>query len=152
MWRFLLSAKFSHLVMSDSLYPQGLQDTRLSCPSPPHNLLKLISVESVMPSNHLIFCRHLLSCLQSFPGSGSFPMSQFFASGGQSIVVSASTSVLPMNIQYWFPLGLTGWISLQSKRPSRVFFSTIVQKHRFFSAQLPFQSNSHIQTWLLEKW
>ena len=91
------------------------------------------------------------SCLQSFPVSGSFPMSQFFASGGQSIGVSASASILPMNIQNWFPLRLTGLISLQSKGLSRVFFNNIVQKHQFFSAQPSSQSNSHIHTWLLEK-
>ena len=91
------------------------------------------------------------SCLQSFPASGSFPMSQFFASGGWSIGVSASASVLPVNIQDWFPLGLTGWISLQSKRLSRVFTNTTVQKHHFFGAQLSLYSNSHIHTWLLEK-
>ena len=96
------------------------------------SLLKLISTELVMPSNHLIHCRPLLSCLQSFLASGSFPMSQFFASGGQSIRVSASASVLPMNIQDWFPLGWTGWISLQSKELSRVFSNTTVQKHQFF--------------------
>ena len=78
------------------------------------------------------------SCFQSFPASGSFPMSQFFTSGGQSIGVSASPSVLPMNIQDWFPLGWTGWISLQSKGLSRVFFNITVQKHQFFSAQLSF--------------
>ena len=76
------------------------------------------------------------SCLKSFPATGSFPMSQFFTSGGQSIGVSTSASVLPMNIQDWFPLGLTGWISLQSKGPSRVFSNTTVQKHQFFGAQL----------------
>ena len=91
------------------------------------------------------------SCLQSFPASGSFPMSRFFASGGQSIGASASTSVLPINIQNWFPLGLTGWISLQSKGLSRVFSNTIVQKHQFFGAQLSLCSNSHICTCLLEK-
>ena len=90
-------------------------------------------------------------CPQSFPASGSFPMSQFFSSGGQSIGVSASTSVLPMNIQDWFPIGLTGWISLQSKGLSRVFSNTTVQKHQFFSTQLSLWSNSHIHTWLLEK-
>ena len=87
------------------------------------------------------------SCLQSFPASGSFPMSQFFASGGQSIGASASASVLPMNIQDGFPLGWTGWISLQSIRLSRVFSNTTVQKHQFFSAQLSLESNSHIHTW-----
>ena len=87
------------------------------------SLLKLMSIESVMPPNH-----------QSFPASGSFQMSQFFASGGQSIGVSASTSVLPMNIQDWFLLGWTGWIFLQSKGLSRVFSNTTVQKHQLFSA------------------
>ena len=91
------------------------------------------------------------SCPQSFPALGSFQMSQLFVSGGQSIGVSASTSVLPMNIQDWFPLGLTGWISFQSKGLSRVFSNTMVQKHQFFGAQLSSQSNSHIHTWPLEK-
>ena len=88
---------------------------------------------------------------QSFLASGSFPISQFFASGGQSIGVSASASVLPMNIQDWFPSGSTGLISLYSKELSRVFSSTTVQKHQFFGAQLSLLSNSHIHTWLLEK-
>ena len=91
------------------------------------------------------------SCPQSFPASGFFPMSQLFTSGGQSIGVSASTSVLPMNTQDWSPLEWTGWISLQSKGLSRVFSNTPVQKHQFFGAQLSSQSNSHIHTWLLEK-
>ena len=99
------------------------------------SLLKFMSTESVMPSNHLILCRPFSSCLQSFPASGSFPMSQFFTSGGQSIGVSASASALPMNIQDQFPLGWTSWISLQSKGLSRVFCNTTVQKHQFFSAQ-----------------
>ena len=90
------------------------------------------------------------SCLQSLPASGSFQMSQLFTSGGQSIGVSASTSVLPMNTQDW-SLGWTGWISLQSKGLSRVFSNTTVQKHQFFGAQLSLWSNSHIYTWLLEK-
>ena len=90
------------------------------------------------------------SCPQSFPSSGSFPMSQFCASGGQSIGVSASTSVLPMNIQDWSPLGWTGLISLQSKGLSRVFSNTTVQKHQFFGTQLS-SRHSHIYTWLLEK-
>ena len=88
------------------------------------SILKLMSIESVMPSNHLILCHPLSSCLQSFPASGFFPVSQLFASGGQSIGVSASTSGLPMNIQDWFLLGRTGWISLQSKGLSRVFFNS----------------------------
>ena len=87
----------------------------------------------------------------TLPTSGSFPMSQVFASGGQSIGASASTSVLPRNIQDWFPLGWTGWISLQSNRLSRVFSSTTVQKHQFFGAQASLWSNSHMHTWLLEK-
>ena len=98
------------------------------------SLLKVTSIELVMPSNHLIFCRLLLSCPQSFPKSRSFPMSQLFASSGQSIGVLASTSVLPMNIQGWFPLGLSDLISLQSKELSRVFSSITIQKHQFFGA------------------
>ena len=97
------------------------------------SLLKLMSIESVMPSNHLIHCCPLSSCLQSFPASGSFQMSQFFTSGGQNIRVSASASVLSMNIQDWFPLGLTGWISLQSKGFSRVFSNTTAQEHSSFT-------------------
>ena len=99
------------------------------------SLLKLTSIELVMPSNHLFLCC-FFSCLQSFPASGSFPVSQFFSSGRQSIGVSASVSVLPMNNQDWFPLGWTGWISLQSKGLSRVFSNTTVQKHQFSAAQL----------------
>ena len=91
------------------------------------------------------------SCPQSFPASGSFQMSQLSTSGSQSIGVSASTSVLPMNTQDWSPLGWISWISLQSKGHSRVFSNTTVQKHQFLSAQLSSQSNSHIHTWLLEK-
>ena len=100
------------------------------------SLLILMSIESVMPSNHLILCWPLFLPHSSFLASGSFPMSQFFASGGQSIGVSASTSVLSMNIQDLFPLGLTDWFSLQSKGLSRVFSKTTVQKHQFFGAQL----------------
>ena len=95
-----------------------------------------------MPSSHLILCHPLSSCLQSFPASGSFPMSQFFTSGGQSIGDSASASVLPMNIQDRLPLGLNYWISLQSKGLSRVFSNTTVQKHQF-CAQLSLWSTSH---------
>ena len=111
--------------------------------------LRFTSIESVIPSSHLILCCFLL--LQSFPASGSFPRSQFFASGGQSIGASASASVHPMNIQDWFPLGLTGLISLQSKGLSRLCSNTTVKKHQFFGAQLSSQSNSHIHTWPLEK-
>ena len=115
--------------------------------SPP----KPMSIELMMPSNHLILCIPFSSCPQSFPASGSFQMSQLFASGGQGIGVSASTSVLPMNTQDWFPLGWTGWISLQSKELSRVFSNTTVQKHQFFGTQLSLWSNSHIHTWPLKK-
>ena len=104
-------------------------------------LLKLIMefdghIKSVMPSNHLILCCLLLLLPSIFPSIRSFPMSQFFASAGQIIGVSASTSVLSVNIQDWFPLGLIGWISLQSKGLSRVFSNNTVQKHQFFSTQL----------------
>ena len=95
------------------------------------SLQKLTSIELVMPSNHLILCRPLLLPHSIFPASESFPMRQFFTSGGQSIGVSASAPILPMNIQDWFPSGLTGWISLQSKGLSRVFSNTTVQKHQF---------------------
>ena len=115
------------------------------------SLLKLMSIESKMPSNHLILCRPLLLLPSIFPSIRIFQMSQFFASGGQSIVVSASASVLPMNIQDWFPLGLTGLISLLSKRLSRVFSNTTIQKHQFFSPLLSLRSNCLIHTWLLEK-
>ena len=100
------------------------------------SLPKLMSIESVMAANHLISVVPFSSCPQSFPATGSFPMSQPFASGGQSTGVSASASVLPMSTQNWSPLGWTGWISLQSKGLSRVFSSTTVQKHQFFGAQL----------------
>ena len=100
------------------------------------SLLKLMSIESVTPTNHLILCRPLLLPPSIFPSIRVFSNDQFFESGGQSIGVSALASVLPMNIQYWFPLGWTGWISLQSKGLSRVFSNTTVQKHQFFSTQL----------------
>ena len=109
-----------------------------------HQLQEFISVESVMPSSHLI----LIVPFSSFSASGSFPMSQFFTLDSQSI--GASASVLPMNIQDWFPLGIAGLISLLSKGLSRVFSNTTVQKHQFFGAQLSLWSNSHIHTWLLD--
>ena len=112
---------------------------------------KLMSIELVMPSNHPILCHTFSSRLQSFPASGSFQMSQLFTSNGHSIGVSASASVLPTNIQDWFPLGWISWISLQSKGLSRVVCNTTVQKHQFFGAQPSSQSNSHIHTWPLEK-
>ena len=131
------SVQFSHSVVSDSLWPHRLQHTRLSCPSPTPgaywNSCPLSQwCHPTISSSVIPFS----SCLQSFPASESFQMSQFFTSRGQSIGVSASASVLPMNIQDWFPLGWTGWIFLQSKGLSRVFSNTIVRKHQFFSAQL----------------
>ena len=143
---------FNHSVVSDSLQPYGLQHTRLLCPSPTSGAYSNSCPLSrwchpTIPSSVIPFS----SWLQSFPVSGSFQMSQFFAWGGQSIGASASASVLPMNRQDWFPLGWTGWISLQSKGLSRVFSNTTVQKHQFFGAQLSSWSNSHIHTWVLEK-
>ena len=133
---FLILHQFSRSVVSNSLRPHGLQHARPPCPSPAPGVYSDSSPSSrwchptisspVIPFSHL----------QSFPASGSFQMSQFLASGGQSIRVTASASVLPMNIQAWSPLGWTGWISLQSKGLSRVFSNTTVQKHQFFSAQL----------------
>ena len=124
----------------------------LSSPSPAAFTLSLHDALPISPSNRLILCRSLLSCPQSFPASRSFPMSRLFTSGGQCI--GASASALPMNIQDWFPLGLTGLISLLSKGLSRVFSNTTVQKHQFFSTQPSLWSNSHICTWLhsLARW
>ena len=113
--------------------------------------LRLMCIELVMPSSHLILCHPFSSCPQSLPASGSFPMSQLFAWGGQSTGVSASASVLSMNTQDWSPLAWTSWISLQSKGLSRVFSNTTVQKHQFFGVQLSSQFNSHIHTWPLKK-
>ena len=130
---FTYSVQFSPLVVSDSLLPHGLQHTRLSCPSPTHRVCSNSCPQSwwchpTILSSVVPFS----SCLQSFTASGSFPMSQFFASGKKSCGASASASVLSMNIQDWFLLGWTGWISLQSKGLSRVFSNTTVPKHQFF--------------------
>ena len=130
------SVQFSCSVMSNSLQPHGLQHARLPCPSPTPGALSNSSPLShwchpTISSSVVPFSPHL----QSFPASGSFPMSQVFTSGGQSIGASASASVLPMNIQDWFPLRWTGLISLQSKGLSRVFSNTTVQKHQFFGPQ-----------------
>ena len=114
------------------------------------SLPKPMSIKSVMPSSHLILCRSLFH-LQSFLSSGSFQISQFFTSGGKSIGVSASASVLPMNIQDWFPLGWTDWISLQSKGFSKILSNTTIQKYHFFTTQLYLYANSNIHTGLLEK-
>ena len=131
-WR--LSVQFNRSVVFDSLWPHRLQHTRLPCPSPTPRVYSNSCPLSrwchpTISSSVIPFS----SCPQSFPASGSFQMSQLFASGGQSIGVSASTSVLTMNIQEWFLLGWTGW---QSKGHSRVFSNTTVQKHQFFGAQL----------------
>ena len=146
------SVQFSCSVMSDSLQSHEPQDTRPPCPSPtpgvhPNPCPSSRWCHPAISSSFIAFS----SCLQSFPASGSFLMSQFFTSRGQSIGASASASVLPMNTQDWSPLGWTGWISLQSKGLSRVFSNTTVQKHQFSGTQLSFWSNSHIHTWLLEK-
>ena len=128
--------QFSRSVMSDSLWPHGLQHARVPCPKPISGVYS-----NSCPSSqwcHLTISSSVISfssCLQSFPASGSFPVSQFSISGGQNIGVSASASVLPMNIQNLLSLGLTGWISLRSKGFSRVFSNTIVQKYPFFGAQ-----------------
>ena len=139
------SVQFSRSVVSDSLWPHELQHTRPPCSSPTPGVHS-----DSRPSSR--WCHPAISssvvpfssCPQSLPASGSFPMSQLFTGGGQSIGVSASASVLPMNTQDWSPLGGTGWISLQSKGLPRVFSNTVVQKHQFFGAQLSSQSNSHI--------
>ena len=142
--------QFGHSVMCDSLRHHGLQHTRLPCPSPTPGACPNSSIELVMPSNHLILCCPLLLLPSIFP-HWSFPMSQFFTSGGQSVGASASALDLPLNTQDWFPLQLTGLISLQSKGLTRVFSSTTVQKHKFFGTQLSLWSNSHINPWLLEE-
>ena len=141
----LNSVQFSHSVLSDSLRPHGLQHAGPPCPSPtpgvhPHPCPLSRWCHPTISSSVVPFS----SRLQSFPASGSFQMSQLFTPGGESIGVSASASVFPMNTQDWSPLGLTGWISLQFKELSRVFSNTTVQKYQFFGAQLSLYSNSHI--------
>ena len=131
------SVQFSLSVVSNSLWPHGLQPARPPCLSPtpgvyPNSCPSSRWCHSTISSSIVPFS----SCLQSFPASGSFSMSQFFASGGQSTRASASASVLPMKILDWFPLGLTGLICLQSKGLSRIFSNTTVPKHQFFGAQL----------------
>ena len=133
---YVISVQFSHSVMSDSLQPHGLQHARPPCPSPTPGAYSNSCpwsrwYHSTISSSVIPFS----SCLQSFPVSGSFQMIQFFAPGGQSIRISASESGLPMNIQDWFALGWTGWLSLQSKGLLRVFSNTTVQKQQFFGAQ-----------------
>ena len=146
------SVQFSHSVVSDSLWPDELQHTRPPCPSPTPGVHP-----SSCPSSR--WCHPAISssvipfssCPLTLPASESFPVSQLFAWGGQSIGVSALALALPMSTQDWSPLEWTDWISLKSKGLSRVFFNTTVQKHQFFGAQLSSQSNSYIHTWPLEK-
>ena len=146
------SVQFSHSVVSSFLQPHGLKPARPTCPVPTPRAC-LNSCPSSWWCHPTISSSvvHFSSCFQSFSASGSFQMSQLFSSGGQSVGVSASALVLPMNIQDWFPLGWTSRIALQSKGLSGVFSSTTVQKHQFFGAQLSLYSNSHIHTWPLEK-
>ena len=149
---YIYSIQFSHSVVSDSLRPHELQHTRPPCPSPTpgvHSNSCPLSWWCHPTISSSVF--PFSSCLQSFPASESFQMSQPFTSGGQNIGLLASTSVLPVNIQDWFFLGLTGWIALRSKGLSRVFSNTTAQKHQYFSVQPSLWSNSHIHTWLLEK-
>ena len=146
----ICSVQFSRSVLSDSLRPHGLQHVRLPHPSPTPGVYWNSCPSSwwyhpTTSSSIVPFSSHL----QTFPASGSFPISQFFLLGGQSI--EASASVLPMNIQDWFPLELTGLISLQSKGLSRVFSNTTIWKHQFFGTQSSLWSNAHIHTWQLEK-
>ena len=146
------SVHFSLSVVSDSLWPHGLQHARPPCPSPTPRAYSNSCTLSQ-------WCHPTISssvvpfsiCPQSLPASRYFPVSQLFTWGGQSIGVSASASVLPVNTQDWIPLGWTVWISLQSKGLSRVFSNTTVQKHQFFGVQLSSQTNSHFHTWPLEK-
>ena len=148
-WYLLLL--FSCSVVSDSWWPHGLQHSRPPCPSPSPGVCSNSGPLSqwchpTISSSVTPFS----SCLQSFPAPGSFPMSWLFTSGGQCIGASTSASVLPINIQGWFPFGLTSLILL-SKALSRVFSSTTVQKHQFFGAQPSLWSNSHICMWLLKE-
>ena len=151
-WDLFASVQFSRSVLSNSLQPHAAQDARPPCPSPTPWVYSNLCPSSqwchpAISSSVIPFS----SCSQAVPASGSFPTSQLLAWGGQSIGVSASASVLPMNTQDWSPLEWTGWISLQSKGLSRVFSNTTVQKHQFFGPQLSSQSNSHIHTLKVEK-
>ena len=144
-WIYFSSVQFSRSVVSNSLRPHELQHARLPCPSPTPRVHSNSHPSSWWCHPAISFSVvPVYSCPQSLPASESFPMSQLFPWGGQSIGVSALASVLPKNTQDWSPLGWTGWISLQSKRLSRVFSNTTVQKHQFFGAQLSSQSNSQI--------
>ena len=143
--------QFSRSVMCNFLWLQGLQETRPPCPSPTPGVYS--NSGSLSRWCHPSIWSSVIPLsihLQSFKASGSFQMCQFFESGGQSIGVSASSSVIPMNIQDYFPLGWTCWMPLQSKGLSRVF-NTTVWKHQYFGSQLSLQYNIHIHTWLQEK-
>ena len=148
----ILSVQFSRSVVSNSLWAHESQHARPPCPSPSPGVHS-----DSRPSSQ--WCHPTISswvvpfssCPQYLPASESFPVSQLFAWGGQSTGVSASASFLPKKSQGWSPSEWTGWISLQSKGPSRVFSNNTVQMHQFFSAQPSLQSNSHIHTWLQEK-
>ena len=147
---------FSHWVVSDYLLLHGLHVAPEACQASlsfpiSWSLLKLMSIEPVIPSNHLILSCPYSSCPPSFPASGSFSGSWLFTPGGQSTGASVSAPVLQMSIQGWFPLGFTGLISFLSEGLSRAFSNIINWNHQFFGAQLSLWSNSHIQTWLLEK-
>ena len=138
--------------MANTLWPHGLQHNRLPSPSrTPRAYSNSCPLSRWCHSTISSSVIPFPSCLQSFLASGFFPMSQLFTSGGQNVGFSASTSVLPTNIQDWFPLRLNGWITLESKGLSRVFSNTIVQKHQFVGTQISLYSNSHIHTWLLGK-
>ena len=151
-YAYAVHFQFSRSVVPNSSWPHEWQHARPPCPSPAPGVYS-----NSCPSSQ--WCHPAISssvvpvfsCLQSLPASESFPMSQLFAWGGQSIRVSALTSILPMNTQDWSPSKWTGWISLQSKGLSRVFSNTTAQKDQFFGAQLSSQSNSYIHTWPLEK-
>ena len=146
------SVQFSLSVMSDSLWPHELQHATPPCPSPtPRVHSDSCSLSQWCHPAISSFVIPFSFCLQSLPASESFPMSQLFAWGAQSIGVSALASFLPKKSQGWSPSEWTGWISLQSKGFSRIFSNTTVQKHQFFSSQLSSQSDSHIHTWPLEK-
>ena len=147
----LLLLLFSRSVVSDSLQPQGVQYARVPHPSPSPRACSNSCLLSRWCHPTISSSVVPFSCLQSFPASGPFLMSWLFTLDGPSIGTSASASVLPMNVQDEFHLGLTGLTSLQSKGLAKVFSNTTVQKHQFFSAQPSIWSNSHIHTWLLDK-
>ena len=150
-WFSTKQSQFSCSVVSVSLWPHRMQHTRLPCPSTTPGAYSNSCPSSRWCHSTILSSIISSSCFQFFPALRSFTMRQFFTSDGQSFDVSASALVLPMNIQGWFALGWTGWISLQSKGLSRVFSSTTVQKYHFFGTQLSLQSNSHIHTWPLGK-